>query len=450
MSAAEFRNQVLAGLRGDLSQFSLDQLARESGASPEEVATATKQIFAKYVARLIEDGDYTPAEQARAASLAGMLKLSAEDVTSVETAAKEKRYRREQLVAEADGVVTDVEEESLYQMRVGLGLPVTPVQTPSASDPVSTVTERNPATPLQQATGAQPFVEARLRSTLRFESLNTPGALRFELDRLKELDKTAEEKKSVWMVCCVAAGLLAAGLTLISIALFQNAGMLLVIPACIAVAGFIFSIVKYVGTAKLDVEDRRYLIAQAIVHNLSADMGENDLVGLEIDFSNYQDGELKGTEGGGFMSSEKAMSYALPWLQMKGRLVDGTRFRLGVTQCVKRKERSKRKYTKVKEAFSEKLTVTLAVKPRLQPHLAQAAAMLKARGRLNGLTLRQVSTDGKVLTVQAMTPRLATIHGRYRVTNENAAIRTCNHHTVLGLLLACYDAIGRAKSGQAA
>lgn len=450
MSAAEFRNQVLAGLRGDLSQFSLDQIARKSGASAEVVANTTKQIFAKYVARLVEDGDYTPAEQSKAASLAEMLKLSAEDVTSIETSAKEQRYRQEQLAAEADGVVTQVEEESLYQMRIGLGLPITPIQSSSAGAPGPTAIERNPSTPSQIA-GAQPFVEAKLRSSLRFESLNTARALRFELERLKELDKTAEDQKSFWIICCVATGLLAVGLTMVSIALFRHAGMLLVIPAFLTAATFIFSIVKYLGIARLDVEDRRYLIAQAIIHNLSVDMGEDDLIGLEIDFNTYEKGgELKGTEGGGFMSSEKAMSYALPWLQMKGRFLDGTRFRLGATQCVKRKERSKRKYTKVKEAFSEKLTITLAVKPKLQPHLAQAAAMLKARGRMNGLTFRQVSTDGNVLTVQAMTPRLATIHGRYNVTNENAAVRTCSHHTVLGLLLACYDAIGRAKSGQAA
>ena len=76
--------------------------------------------------------------------------------------------------------------------------------------------------------------------------------------------------------------------------------------------------------------------------------------------------------------------------------------------------------------------------------------MLKSRRRMNGLTLRQVSTQGNVLTAQAMTPRLVTVHGRYQVTNENAAVRTCSHHTVLGLLLACYDAIGRSKNGQAA
>ena len=124
MTPADFRTKVLDGLRGAPEAFSFSTLVAESGVSAEVATKVTRSIFAKYVSRLIEDCDYTPAEQKKAASLAQMLELPKAEASQIETRAREALYREELLAAQADGVVTDEEEATLYQLRVQLGLPV--------------------------------------------------------------------------------------------------------------------------------------------------------------------------------------------------------------------------------------------------------------------------------------------------------------------------------------
>ena len=64
------------------------------------------------------------------------------------------------------------------------------------------------------------------------------------------------------------------------------------------------------------------------------------------------------------------------------------------------------------------------------------------------MTLQQIKVQDNRIMVQAVTPKLITVHEKYKVVNKNAAARTCNHHHILGLFLACYDSLGRAKSGK--
>ena len=453
MTPADFRTKVLDGLRGAPEAFSFSTLVAESGVSAEVATKVTRSIFAKYVSRLIEDCDYTPAEQKKAASLAQMLELPEAEASQIETRAREALYREELLAAQADGVVTDEEEATLYQLRVQLGLPV--VNLREANDMAHAVatsaaaaaptTASTPAAAVQ-ASGAVPFSAETLEKTGVYKSTNTAAGVLWELAEVKRLDKEAESRISRWTGPVVLSVLALIGALIWCFVSAQSGdvGVAPLVLLGLSVGGFIFSMVKK-NSGQADIEDHRYFVMQDLVRFLACDMADDQLLKAFVDFGPYNDSKNLTDEGGGMFSGVKTRKYGFSWANLKGRLLDGTRFRLEATRLVKRKEKSKRKYTKVTENFSDRVDLTLAVRPKNVPFLQAAADRLRVRSVYNGLTIRQVKVQDNKLMLQAMTPPLTRVQSRYNTTNPEADRNTINHHQLLGLFLACYDSIGRAK-----
>jgi hypothetical protein len=113
---------------------------------------------------------------------------------------------------------------------------------------------------------------------------------------------------------------------------------------------------KYSHHQKTDIENKRYELAAELLRYLGADIKPETEVDLRIDFHSHLTPGFQ-TEKVGYSSK-----YELPWLNMAGKFADGNRFEFAAELNVKRKEKPKRKYTKVKEDASQDLTLELALR----------------------------------------------------------------------------------------
>ena len=117
-----------------------------------------------------------------------------------------------------------------------------------------------------------------------------------------------------------------------------------------------------------------------------------------------------------------------------------------MTQVVKRKERRKRKYTKVKEAFREKISLTILAKMKRYTGLERMENLMRRVKLPPEIQLRRVSSNANRIDIQALTDCQRRVKGRSSIVGEKADQLTSSHHTMLGLFLACYHCLAQCRS----
>jgi hypothetical protein len=217
-----------------------------------------------------------------------------------------------------------------------------------------------------------------------------------DLRFLRDLDATQEKKQSrTFSVGCGA--LLIAGVLLIT-------GLFLVlwIPAAIGIGAFVL----HSRHKRLNLENRRYELASRVVELLKTDISPSEPVELRVDLrpETHSD-KARGT--GKTRSGWDVKYYVDPWLTLEGRLLDGTHFRVDMTERVDMRSRwkstgrkTKHKTKRVSEAI---LRVRLRVKPERYQHLsrlgprAQGAVKLPPGTRVKGLSVSESRLQLEVL-----------------------------------------------------
>lgn len=134
-----------------------------------------------------------------------------------------------------------------------------------------------------------------------------------------------------------------------------------------------------------DLDNRKLDSVRKLLQMLHVDMTSEKKALLEVDFRGY--GKVGPVTKGGWTGGERRLSFVQPWLKLDATLADGSRLRVGVVDAVGRKERKKRKYTKIKERFTTKVAVVVRVTERQ----GEAEALAKAfteRQPPRGLRLR--------------------------------------------------------------
>lgn len=420
--------------------FNFSEFAARQGVSGSVAAAAAEETFVQFCARAAIDGVITDKEQSDIAALAEMLEIPAQQARQLLDRAKQAVYQRQYQQAQADGVITAEEEQSLRQLRTSLGLaPAAAVAGTAASSSEPSI----PAAPLPGGSSLKTFGKS-----LVYRSAGPPERIQQELSELKDLDKAAEKDQKFWLTIGVAAivigifsliGTFAAGMPALLVGVALGVGG--------AIAGFAMKAVR----GRFNVDDRRYTLVWELARYLGTDMAPDSPLDVTIDFNSYQNRRyLTDQTGGGMFSSTSASSYCLPWLTLKGALADGSRFRLAVTQVVKRKERRKRKYTKVKEAFREKISLALLVKAKRYANLERIEGLMDGAQLPPGIQLRRVSGSGNRVTVHALTDCHRRVKGRGGYAqSKDADRRTSSHHTMLGLFLACYHCLAQCRRRKA-
>ena len=155
-----------------------------------------------------------------------------------------------------------------------------------------------------------------------------------------------------------------------------------------------------------ELDRRRHELVQRVLTLLQADIAPDQPVRLRLDLR--PENLRQKFRGVGQTPSGWSVRHFLdPWLDLRGRFVDGTHFRVGMKERVERrmhqrrvdkprKVRIKEKHRRVSDAF---VRVRLYLKPERYPHLARLgekakkAIVLPAGARLHALHVQQDLLD---------------------------------------------------------
>lgn len=201
--------------------------------------------------------------------------------------------------------------------------------------------------------GSYHFVEGASALLARFEAATVE-------------DKLAERKARRFQKLWIAA--LLGGIVLGFAGIVAH---VLLLPA--ALLGFLFVLFLFLalGQRGQDLDDRKLGAVIRLLKVLGADIPRTERVAVRVDFRDYRRGGQLQRQGGAF--GPRVLDYQHGWLELRARLADGSRVRIAVTELVKRKEKPKRKYTKVRLRAESvvSLSVRLAKTYGASPAVAQ-------------------------------------------------------------------------------
>ena len=177
-----------------------------------------------------------------------------------------------------------------------------------------------------------------------------------ELKVLGRLDKTTERLRSGF---ATRGGFAIAGAVLFFLLAIMTIGITLIFAIPLLIYG-IQQLSKRSGLTNYDVPDRLYLGPINMLEKLRADIPPGQPVDIKIDFNHYHDPKYQqSSEGGGVFSNIKRGKYEITWLELGGCLMEGTKFRIRISQSIKRKSKSKKRGTKISESLRERYTLML-------------------------------------------------------------------------------------------
>ncbi|GEM_PF-2117106 len=269
-----------------------------------------------------------------------------------------------------------------------------------------------------------------------------------KLMRLRAYDMNIEKNRRTWgwtagiSFALGFIGLLVAGFS-------AEAGvstLIFVVPGVFGAVSLI-ALIVYLVYMMRDLDNRKLDAATKLVEMIGQDVPPARSMALFIDFGNYNKaGKLLSKEGG--WTSVREMTYEHPWFKFSGALYDGNRFELEVTQCVKRKEKPKRKYTKVKEKIVEKAVLSLKLNPRLYPAPTQVAEQVTTGHLPHGINVSRALGRERVLKIAATTPAAVIVTGRYGKTGDESNLFDGNK--LLGLIIDAYAGLQKSRPAEGA
>ena len=270
----------------------------------------------------------------------------------------------------------------------------------------------------------------------------TPDALLARAKALSVSDDRAERMQKHALVGCAVSGVLAmivffAGILLGGV---WYTAMNWAVPtaAILAFGGIVGGIVVYAWYRRYDLDDRKVATLRTVVTMLRADVPSAGRVHVDVDFRDYRKGRLVRKEGG-FFSSHKSYVYAHPWLTVESPLADGSRLRLSVDDHVKRKEKSKRKWTKVRESARSRVAITLRL-GKGHADAAAVAARLQATSAPAQSSLLSVQARGRTLAVALRSRPAGRVNSR-RGGTDDAALAPTDGESLLQMLRWVYGGL---------
>lgn len=193
---------------------------------------------------------------------------------------------------------------------------------------------------------------------------------------------------------------------------------------------------------RANTENRRYALAHAVLSVLRRDMAPDEPVRLRLDLRppNISAKLANTTKQDVFGGAARVGRFVDPWLSLQGRLLDGTRFALSLTQAttVKNVVKGRKNKFKTKTKSKERATLELRVKPDKVPGLERVAQ--RAQGAL------QLARHVRVRRFQGAADRLAVEVGFLSGDDgDDTAWVQSRRQCALQMFLGLYQVIHAAK-----
>jgi hypothetical protein len=255
-------------------------------------------------------------------------------------------------------------------------------------------------------------------------------ALVERLERATVEDKSAERTSKILLVLTLVGWIAGVLLTV-----FGGLYPVLAVPVLLNIL--------YFRTKRHDLEDRKLETALKFFRVLRADIPAGEPVDLRIDFRSHQKGgRLVSKEGG--MLKQRVTVYEHEWFAARARLADGTEVQVTVTADITRKEKPKRKYTKVRERWFESVEIAAKLKDLYGDAGAIAGALQKSPPP-QGLSVRRVrGADGRV-RASLETREFRSTTGRAASASVAGEENRVNGDLLLGGMVWCYRGISGAR-----
>jgi hypothetical protein len=199
----------------------------------------------------------------------------------------------------------------------------------------------------------------------------------------------------------------------------DSASVLFVVSVLLALLSVVVGGASYAWYAGKDLDDRKVTTLTRFLGVVRADVPSAAPVRAEVDFRDYRKGVRVKKESGGWFSGLMTYGYEHTWLTLDTTLADGTRVRVSVTDHVKRKEKRKRKYTKVRERAVASVTLVLRLGKAYDD--AQAVATrLRSLADPPSLHVEEVRGQARVLHVTVRGRSASRLTGRMGTSGELA------------------------------
>jgi hypothetical protein len=245
----------------------------------------------------------------------------------------------------------------------------------------------------------------QLRQSLKYEADSTIENVLDDLGNFRDLDKLYEKK---WKTSA-AIGFLGVVVLFFS-TLYADASSfsitassLMFIGATMAIAGVILAI----QNRTLDLPDRRYEVAHGLLSLLSKDMPPNAPLAIALEFKPHDHRTKFVREGR--VGRWTVKYYVDPWLKVRGRLADGTKFSVSMIEKIQRRRCQKvsasgKTKHKTKNKISSEAIVSLAFKINRYPEASKAYQQAPQCIQLPAWAMiKSVKTNHNILTVRSTT-----------------------------------------------
>ncbi len=235
------------------------------------------------------------------------------------------------------------------------------------------------------------------------------------LRRLQTYDKYAESE----LAACTKQTTLWGILLVVSffVTLFTIGTGIVFLPIFFGILAAVFLVllifwgVKRAKWTGENMEDRRLDAGLRFFSVIGQDMTRKTKCGISISFEPYtKHGQLL-EKSGGFLSP-RIKKYSDVWFNAKGSLCDATVFKVKVEQIIHRKEKPKRKYTKIRERIFEEITLVLRISPESYPQWEQLQKSLLPC-TLQGVQVRRIQVRNGIVRIVGVTPVMEKRTERY-------------------------------------
>lgn len=202
--------------------------------------------------------------------------------------------------------------------------------------------------------------------------------------------------------------------------------------AILGICGVASGVAAY-RASRRDVDEVKLAEALGLLRVISLDSPKDAPARLSLDLRPYESLKPAGQSGEG-------RTFVQGWLALEGQLADGNKYRLSVVEKIRRKEKSKRKWTKVRESTRSQIRISLRLRPDYGPG-EEIAPRLKKAAPPPPLVAGDVRALGRVITTTLALPPVQRANGRYAPLEGPQPHATSQH--MLGALLWAYSGLGR-------
>jgi hypothetical protein len=235
------------------------------------------------------------------------------------------------------------------------------------------------------------------------------------------------------------------------LAVFTPLGLLLTLGGIVLLVIAFKESRKKAKLDEYDLDGDRLLLVQELLQVMQPDFSDKKPLTLTLAHGSsvkFGRNTEQRTEGSWLTGRVNFSEYEDPWMVLSGRMQDGAAFRLSVEQCVKRKSKPKRKYTKVTDRMCDEVTLVLRAPAEVYPHLDRLQGVLDPQ-RLAGHVGMHVSG----LAVQDGTVRLKAATGYFTKqvlrygSPETGQEHKIHSSKIVGLLAFIYAGLSHCRIG---